>query len=196
MRELFNLLEENEKKGLRVLGVLLVVSVLFLLLVSFPQKKSSIRALFRLESKKSEHQNFNGMTQEKEKKWRLWEGAYRDIDELRKSHFYSGKDAVKQMRLDIQRILSQARIPSSQKKYSYTEFRKEKIIKATICPSDLICPMYRFNVRGTYQTLKKFIQSVEEFPKFLIVEKIDFLDIDDAGGVLELKIVLAGYYEI
>ncbi|MBA7608199.1 hypothetical protein ES703_15375 [subsurface metagenome] len=166
MRELFNLLEENEKKVLRVLGVLLVVSVLFLLLVSFPQKKSSIRALFRLESKKSEHQNFNGMTQEKEKKWRLWEGAYRDIDELRKSHFYSGKDAVKQMRLDIQRILSQARIPSSQKKYSYTEFRKEKIIKATICPSDLICPMYRiFN-----RTLEEYeLQRERNIPN---VEKI------------------------
>lgn len=186
MRELFNLLEENEKKVLRVLGVLLVVSVLFLLLGAFPQKKSSIRALFRLENKQSEHQHFNGMTQEKGKEWRLWEGAYRDIDELRKSHFYSGKDSVKQMRLDIQRILSQARIPSSQKKYSYTEFRKEKISKMSMS----------FNVRGTYQTLKKFIQSVEEFPKFLIVEKIDFLDIDDAGGVLELKIVLAGYYEI
>jgi len=186
MRELFNLLEENEKKTLRVLGVLLVVSLLFLLLVSFPQKKSSIRALSRLESKQSEHQHSNGMTQEKEKEWRLWEGAYRDIDELRKSYFYSGKDAVKQMRLDIQRILSQARIPSFQKKYSYAEFRKEKISKMSMS----------FNVRGTYQTLKKFIQSVEEFPKFLIVEKIDFLDIDDAGGVLELKIVLAGYYEI
>ncbi len=90
------------------------------------------------------------------------------------------------MRIDIQRILTQARIPSSQKKYNYTEYTKEKINKMSLS----------FNVRGTYQSLKKFIQAVEEFPKFLIVEKIDFLDIDAAGGVLELKIVLAGYYEI
>ena len=186
MRELFNLLEEYEKKVLRVLSVLLVVSVLFLLLMSLPQKRSSVRALSRLEGKQGEYQHFHGITQEKEKEWRFWEGAYRDIDELRKSHFYSGRDAVKQMRLDIQRILSQARIPSSQKKYNYTEFRKEKINKMSLS----------FNVRGTYQSLKKFIQAVEEFPKFLIVEKIDFLDIDAAGSVLELKIVLAGYYEI
>ena len=186
MRELFNLLEENEKKVLRVLGVLLVVSVLFFVLVSFPQKRSSTRALSRLEGKQGEYQHFDGITQEKANEWRLWQGAYRDIDELKKSHFYSGKDAVKQIRVDIQRILTQARIPSSQKKYSYTEFTKEKINKMSLS----------FNVRGTYISLKKFIQSIEAFPKFLIVEKIDFLDIDATGGVLELKIVLAGYYEL
>lgn len=186
MRELFNRLEENEKKVLRFLGVLLIVSVLFLVLLSFPQKRSSTRALSRLESKQGEYQHFNGITQEKANEWRLWQGAYRDIDELKKSHFYSGKDAVKQMRVDIQRILTQARIPSSQKKYNYTEYTKEKISKMSLS----------FNVRGTYQSVKGFIQTVEEFPKFLIVEKIDFLDIDAAGSVLELKIVLAGYYEI
>ncbi len=186
MRELFNRLEENEKKVLRVLSVLLGISVLFLLLMSFPQRGSSVRNLSRLERKQGEYQHFNGITQEKAQEWRLWQGAYRDINELKKSHFYSGVDAVKQMRIDIQRILTQARIPSSQKKYNYTEYTKEKINKMSLS----------FNVRGTYQSLKKFIQAVEEFPKFLIVEKIDFLDIDAAGGVLELKIVLAGYYEI
>ncbi len=185
MRELFNLFEEKEKKALRVLAALLGVAILFLLLISFPQKRSSIRALSRLESKQSEYQHFNTITLEKEDEWRQWQEAYRDIDELKKSHFYSGKDAVKQMRLDIQRILSQTRIPSSQKKYSYTEFRRENIKKMSVS----------FSIKGTYQSLKGLIQLVEEFPRFLIVEKIDFLDIDDRSSILELKIVLAGYYE-
>ncbi|MGD8534396.1 MAG: hypothetical protein PVF66_01000 [Candidatus Aminicenantes bacterium] len=185
MIELFNLFEEKEKKALRVVGVLLGVAMLFLLLVSFPQKRSSIRAHSRLESKQGEYQHFNSVTLKKEDEWRQWQEAYRDIDELKKSHFYSGKDAVKKMRLDIQRILSQARIPSTQKKYNYTEFKRENIKKMSMS----------FNVRGTYQSLKGLIQLVEEFPKFLIVEKIDFLDIDVRSSILELKIVLAGYYE-
>lgn len=185
MREVFNLFEEKEKKALRALGVLLGVAILFLLLISFPQKRSSIRALSRLENKQSEYQHFNSITQEKGDEWRQWQEAYRDIDELKKTHFYSGKDAIKKMRLDIQRILSQARIPSSQKKYNYTEFKRENIKKMSVS----------FNVRGTYQSLKGLIQLVEEFPKFLIVEKIDFLEIDDRSSMLELKIVLAGYYE-
>ncbi len=185
MRELFNLFEEKEKKALRVLGVLLGIAILFLLLISFPQKRSSIRALSRLDGKQSEYRHFNSITLEKEDEWRQWQEAYRDIDELKKSHFYSGKDAVKKMRLDIQRLLSQARIPSSQKKYNYTEFRRENIKKMSVS----------FSIRGTYQSLKGLIQLVEEFPKFLIVEKIDFLDIDDRSSILELKIVLAGYYE-
>jgi len=185
MREVFNLFEEKEKKALRGVGVLLGLAILFLLLISFPQKRSSIRALSRLESRQSEYQHFNSLTLEKEDEWRQWQEAYRDIDELKKSRFYSGKDAVKQMRLDIQHILSQARIPSSQKKYNYTEFKRENIKKMSVS----------FNVRGTYQSLKGLIQLVEEFPKFLIVEKIDFLEIDDRSSILELKIILAGYYE-
>lgn len=185
MKELFNLLEDTEKKALRILSILLVMALLFLVLVSFPQKRSSIRALSRLESKQGEYQHFNGITQEKENEWEEWEEASRDIDELKKTYFYSGRDAVKQMRIDIQLILSQSRIPASQKNYSYTEFQKEGIKKMSVS----------FNVRGTYQSLKRLIQLVEEFPKFLVVEKIDFLDIDALGNVLELKIVLAGYYE-
>jgi hypothetical protein len=185
MREVFNLFEEKEKKALRVAGVLLGIAILFLLLISFPQKRSSIRALSRLESKQNEYQHFNSITLEKEDEWRQWQEAYRDINELKKSHFYNGRDSVKKMRLDIQRILSQARIPSSQKKYNYTEFKRENIKRMSVS----------FNVRGTYQSLKRLIQLVEEFPKFLIVEKIDFLEIDVRSNILELKIILAGYYE-
>lgn len=185
MREIFSLLEEKERKTLRVLSVFLVGAALFLILASFPQKRSYVKTLTQLEDKQSEYQHFSGITVQKDNEWRQWQEAYQDIVELKKSHFYSGKDAVKQMRLDIQRLLSRARIPSSQKKYNYIEFKQEKIKKMNVS----------FNIRGTYQSLKRFIQSVEEFPKFLIVEKIDFLDIDSAGSVLELKIVLAGYYE-
>ena len=185
MREVFNLFEEKEKRALRVVGVLLGVAILFLSLISFPQKRSSIRAHSRLENKQSEYRYFNSMTLKKEDEWRQWQEASRDIDELKKSHFYSGNDAVKKMRLDIQRILNQARIPSTQKKYNYTEFKRENIKKMSVS----------FNVRGTYQSLKGLIRLVEEFPKFLIVEKIDFLEIDDRSSILELKIVLAGYYE-
>jgi len=52
-----------------------------------------------------------------------------------------------------------------------------------------------FDIKGSYLSLKRFIHSVEEFPKFLLIEKIDFLNIDARGNVLELRVVLAGYYE-
>jgi Tfp pilus assembly protein PilO len=185
MKELFNLLEDKEKKTLRVLIVFLAVAMLFLLLVSLPMKRNYVKSISLLETKQSEYKHFSEITQQKENEWHQWQAAFRDIDDLKKSHFYSGKDAIKQMRLDIQHILNRARIPASQKKYNYTEFKKEKIKKMSVS----------FNVRGNYQSLKRFIQSVEEFPKFLIVEKVDFLDIDEVGSVLELKIILAGYYE-
>ncbi len=185
MREIFSLLEEKEKRALRILSVLLVLALLFLLGISFPQKRGYFRATSLLESKQGEYEHFHGETLEKESEIRLWQDASRDIDDLKKSHFYTGKDAIRQMRVDIERILSQGRIPATQKRYHYTEFANESIKKMTVS----------FNIRGSYQSLKMFIKSVEEFPKFLLVEKIDFLDIDSRSGMLELKIILAGYYE-
>ena len=185
MREIFSLLEEKEKKAIRILSALLVLALLFLLGISFPQRRSYFRATSLLESKQGEYEHFHGITLEKESELRLWQDVTRDIEDLKKSHFYSGRDAIKQMRIDIQRILSQGQIPATQKSYHYTEFANERIKKMTVS----------FNVRSSYQSLKVFIQSVEEFPKFLLVEKIDFLDIDPRSGTLVLKIILAGYYE-
>lgn len=185
MREIFSLLEEKEKRALKILSALLVLTLFFLLGVSFPQKRSYFRATSLLESKQGEYEHFHRETIGKESEIRLWQEATGDIEDLKKSHFYSGKDAIKKMRVDIERILSQGRIPATQKRYYYAEFANETIKKMTVS----------FNVRGSYQSLKMFIQSVEEFPRFLLVEKIDFLDIDSRSGMLELKIILAGYYE-
>ena len=52
-----------------------------------------------------------------------------------------------------------------------------------------------FQISGPYHLMKRFVHSVEIFSKFLIVEKIDFADINMQSGGLKLKIVLAGYYE-
>jgi len=55
--------------------------------------------------------------------------------------------------------------------------------------------MVSFNFKGSYFSLKRFLSSVEEFPKFLIIEKIDFINIETQSGILGLRILLAGYYE-
>jgi hypothetical protein len=82
--------------------------------------------------------------------------------------------------------LNKARINvSSRKRYGYVEFKGETIKKINVT----------FDIKGSYLSLKRFIHSVEEFPKFLLIEKIDFLNIDARGNVLELRVVLAGYYE-
>ena len=109
------------------------------------------------------------------------------MDELKKTYFYDDdKEGFERLRLDLEQLLSKARINvSSRKKYDYVEFKGETIKKVNIT----------FDIKGSYLSLKRFIHSVEEFPKFLLIEKVDFLNIDAGGNVLELRVVLAGYYE-
>jgi Tfp pilus assembly protein PilO len=52
-----------------------------------------------------------------------------------------------------------------------------------------------FQISGPYALIKRFVYEVEHFPRFLIVEKVDFVDIQRQSGALKLKITLAGYFE-
>jgi len=51
-----------------------------------------------------------------------------------------------------------------------------------------------FNIEGHYQLVRKFIYDLENFQKFLVIEKIDFSDINTNSGVLKIKLAVAGYY--
>ena len=51
-----------------------------------------------------------------------------------------------------------------------------------------------FGATGSYLSLKRFFNAVENHPVFLVIERIDFSDIDTQRGKLELRMELAGYY--
>jgi Tfp pilus assembly protein PilO len=51
-----------------------------------------------------------------------------------------------------------------------------------------------FTFEGTYSGLKRFLSVVERSPKFLTLERIDFLNTGSETGALQLKIELAAYY--
>lgn len=185
MKEIFNFLNDKEKKILRFLCFLLAGVVLFLLLFSLPQRNSYFNALSSLTAKQKDYQHFKKISQEKKREWLRWQEARQDMDELKRKYFYEEREVVKKLRLDLEKLLNEVRIHVPRKSYNYTEFKKEKVKKVNVS----------FNIKGSYLSLKRFIHFVEKFPKFLIIEKIDFLDIDAGGQVLELKIILAGYYE-
>lgn len=183
---MLNLLEDKEKKALRYVGVVLGLVLIFLFLLALPQRKRYFSALSVLEEKERNHKYFEGIGQSREEEWHRWQEAFRDMDELKSQYFYAEKQIPQQLRIDLDQIQKKARIRASRINYRYTQFRREEIKKVSVS----------FNIKGPYITLKRFLLTVEELPKFLFVEKIDFLDIDSQRGILELKIVLAVYYAI
>lgn len=187
MKKIFDLLDDKEKKTLIVLCVMIAGVSLFLLLISLSQRRSYFNALSSHADKQREYNQLNKTKIEMEGEWIRWQEARGDMDELKRTYFYDDdKEGFEQLRLDLEQLLSKARINvSSRKKYDYVEFKGETIRKVNIT----------FDLKGSYLALKRFIHSVEEFPKFLLIEKVDFLNIDGGGNVLELRVVLASYYE-
>ena len=185
MKKIFEFLVAKEKKILGSLCAVLVLVVLFLVLISLPQRKKYFQALSSLTSKEESYQSIANEVQEREDDWLRWQEAREDMDELRAKYFYDEKDVFQQLRLDLAQIFRNAGVMVSRINYNYAEMKKEKIKKVNVS----------FNLKGSYVLLKSFIHSVEVFPKFLVIEKIDFLNIDTTRGDLELKVVLAGYYE-
>jgi len=108
------------------------------------------------------------------------------MESFKDTFFYDEKTVSRALRLDLQRIFSEAGMNVPPLSYHYSDLEKVPIKKIAVT----------FNYSGTYDGLKRFLAIVERFKKFLAVEKIDFEKADAESGLLSLKMTLAGYYEI
>ena len=184
MKEILDSLSQKEKRVLKIATALLVLVLLILIFVALKGRNTYSRSFATLSSKEKEFQKLNLGKIEEEREWRKWEKSLLDIQELETSYFYDELKETNQLRLDLQKIFEESRMNVSQIRYTYTQFDKEKMKKVTIS----------FNISGSYFSLKRFIDAVEKLPRFLLVEKIDFLDTSADGSFLALKMNLAGYY--
>ena len=105
--------------------------------------------------------------------------------EIEKKYFYKEDKNINQLRLDLRKIFGAARVRvTSDLLYDWADLEEEKLKRVSV----------QFNLAGSYAALKRFIHQVEIHPKFTMVERIDFRDIDTQSGRIELRIELAGYY--
>lgn len=184
MKEIFDSLSQKEKKVLKIFSAVLVLVLLILAFMALKEGNAYSRSFPSFSLKQKEYQKVDLGRMEEEKEWQRWEKALRDIEELKASYFYDEQKGPNKLRIDLQKIFEDSRMNVSRIKYTYTQFEKEKIKKVGIS----------FNISGSYFSLKRFINSVEKLPRFLMVEKIDFLDTSADGNFLTLKMSLAGYY--
>ncbi len=185
MKEVINSLSNREKKILVLLCFLVAVVFLFLFLLSLPQKANFSQTLSSLAVREKEYELLSRKSFELKEEWMRWQEAQRDLEELKAKYFYDDEKGFGRLRLDLQQLFDEAGIHVPQIKYDYSELRKEKARKVRVS----------FNLRVSYLSLKRFVSAVEAFPKFLFVEEVDFLEVDSSRETLELKIILAAYYE-
>ena len=163
----------------------LFLALLFLFVVALGEKRSHYESLDNLAFKRESAKEIEKTRQDKNTEWLKWQKTLDDMKALKEKYFYKEEEGISPLMRDTQQILNNARIRVSQKRYDY---------------ADIVEGMYRivritFETTGSYTALKKFVHSVETFPRFLVVQKIDFLDVDPFSGGLKVQIALLGYYE-
>src|SRR4030043_710636 len=184
MNELFSVLDEKERTTRRLLSLLVLAAVFVLIFFSFGQRRSYRLSVESLQGRDKAAAAAEAKLAESQAQWAKWQEAYQDVKDLREKYFYHGGDEVSELRLDLQKIFSEAGISTRSYRYTYASLDKERIGKINV----------PFTLIGSYPILKRFLQTLEQFPKFLLLEKIDFVKIAGDGNVLELRIVLAAYY--
>ncbi|MCJ7578912.1 MAG: hypothetical protein MUP98_00075 [Candidatus Aminicenantes bacterium] len=186
MKNIFSFISQKERRILGLLCLILGVALFFYVFFSLGIKRSYTRSLDFLSAVQRDLQTAETSEAQKSTESQKWELAQQDIRELRDTYFYSDLEWMKELRMDLQRILETSGIQDSRKKFEYVDFEKEEIRKVIV----------DFTITGRYMSLKNFIHAVESFQKFLVIEKIDFLDIDPQGRGIKLRILLAGYHAI
>lgn len=180
---MFNLLSKREKTTIIWLLFLVFLAFLFYVLVGAKQKRTYVRSMDLLEVKRRQLQEAQKEQKEKQDSWLRWQQTHVDMEELRADYFYSDDQGL-ELRRDLQKIFDKTGVRVMGLGYEYTDFEGEQIKRAQVS----------FDIAVNYFTLKRFIHAVETFPKFLLVEKIDFLDINPQGG-FKIRLTLAAYYE-
>ena len=186
MKELFDLLEKRERQGLVLFCVLLVASLIFYQGFALKQKRTYSQSTESLPTRQKEFAKVKELNKEIKMESLRWDEARRDIADIEKNYFYREDKNINALRLDLRRIFRRARIRViSDLLFDYADWEAEKLKRVRV----------NFTLSGPYVALKRFIHQVEIHPKFLMIERIDFRDIDMQSGQIELNILLAGYYE-
>jgi len=186
MKEIVRLLEPREKRILAGLAALLGVLAVCLVILAWSTGGAVQRQAARVKTLDRQA----GAAERERTSLRAevsrWEDARLDSQALRRDRFYRERNGVNDLRLDLQKIFSGVGLEFPQAKFDYVELDKEQARKVEVS----------FNFSGSYALLKRFLADVEKQPRFLFVERVNFLNIDSSSGNLLLKVTLAAYYGI
>jgi hypothetical protein len=184
MNALFDLFNDAERRTLVRLGLASAL-VVALFLVVF------VRVRGGLQSERTDSVRIQEAAQKaiqaRDKarvEWKRWEDAGRDLAELRDGYFYDEGAGIQVLRQDLQKIFAAAGTTITDLSYGYAELEKEQVRRTLVT----------FTYTGTYPGLKKLLAVLEAFPKFLVIEKVEFPRTGGGGGRLSAKLTLAGYY--
>ena len=185
MRELIELLNQKERRIVYFILVLFLVSLVFFVFFAQGEKNVYSQSHEDLLQKQKKIQTAERTLQEKRSEWMAWREARQDMDEFRNKFLFEKTGNMQELRLTLDEIFKETKVKVTKIRYDYDNLKEENIRRVRIT----------FNISGNYYFLKRFIYLVENLPKLIIIENIDFMDVNPQGGEFKLKVILVGYYE-
>jgi len=186
MNAIFNVLNGKERRTLGRLALAAGLVIALGSIMATRQRSGWLEASGSMASAETDLRKAEESLAQAKAEWLRWQQARRDLVSLRESYFYDERTGVTSLMQDLQLIFKQAGARVSQIGYAYDNIAKGRYGRIVV----------DFSYAGSYESFKKFLSTVERFPKFLAVEKIDFQNVRTAAGPLSLRITMAGYYEI
>ena len=186
MKELFSLLSMRERRTVAWAGAVLGTVACLLVFFALRARSQAARTGRSYAAAVSEAKAIGAERDRARTSRDAWADAQKDIAKLKGAWMYDPQDAGRGLRLDLERIFDASGIVASDIAYGYAPIPKTRLQKVTA----------EFRFTGNYAVLKRLLDIVERHPRLLLAEKIDFLSIGKVPGQLELKVSLAGYYEM
>jgi hypothetical protein len=185
MKNLVDRWTPKERRTAAVLALAGGLGLLLLLYTFIQMRPAANGAVSRLADLEADQKRLSPSWARTKADRELWRQAALDMDELKRTRFYSEVKGYQDLRPDLQSLFDASGLSVGEMTFGYTDYPREGMRRITV----------EFIFNGTYAILKAFLDRVERHPRFLYVEKIDFQNIGLQPGMLELKITMAGYYE-
>lgn len=184
MKELFDLLTDVERRIAAVAAVVLGVAACVLVYGAVGTRAAAGRVAAAADAATTAYTILDRERTAVRKEWQAWTDAAKDLAGFRTDRFYDGAKGLQAMRMDLQRVFDVNGVAASDIAYGYTEVVKGAVQK--------VSADFRFS--GSYAVLKGILDTVERSPRFLHVERVDFLGQTKQPGVMDLRVTFAGYY--
>jgi Tfp pilus assembly protein PilO len=186
MKSIADHLDKRERRNLAGLGLVFVLALLFFFLGGLGQRRGYFQARDSLASLQADARTARDTRDAAQAEAHRWDEAGLDLAALHKDYFYHQGEGISRLRLDLQQLFNSLSLSTSDVKFDYVDYEKDKAQKVSVT----------FTFTGSYALLRRFLFAVEEFPRLLFVERIAFVSIDPASGLLNLKIAVAAYYDL
>ncbi len=184
MKELIEFLTDAEKRIIKFLLGFLVFSLIFFIFILLWPKNRAAEVEAKLSFQKKALERAKEARDRSEQIWLQWSEASRELEQLRNKWYYRGDESLGQIRIDLEEIFHQAGLSLPALQYNYHSLEKSKVKKIS----------FNLRVRASYFSLRELLARLETFPKFLLVEDINFQRVSEDGSNLDLGLVVSAYY--